>query len=282
MTSMRRSLGFGSLRRWIGSAAGRLRQPGPNSAPAASTTNPYAASWDQYVKRIKPESGKWPGDEWGDEGFWQLTFRRMFAEQGAKDWRHCVEIGAGSGKYTQYLLAHSATDIVAFDISAEFLSVLCKRLSDPIAAGRLIPELLRAQKSSEMYDAIRQRGWVRQVDAFYSIEAMVHVDLQYLMAYVATAALVLKQGGKLILSLADATTDAGFRYMVDSIKPYYPRQSEPGGKFEFVSRDLIRSVLGRIGFTVEFIPELSERDAYFVATLSDLSHASLLERTLLE
>jgi cyclopropane fatty-acyl-phospholipid synthase-like methyltransferase len=157
-----------------------------------------------------------------------------------------------------------------------------KRLAAPIAAGRLIPELLRAQKSSEMYDAIRRRGWLREVDAFYSIDAMVHVDLQYLMAYIATAALALKQGGKLIMTLADATTDAGFRYLIDSIKPYYSRQSRPGGKFEFMSHDLIRSVLERIGFTVQFIPELCERDAYFVATLSDLSHANLLERSLLE
>jgi SAM-dependent methyltransferase len=242
----------------------------------------YAALWDQYVKDIKPETGKWPGDEWSNEEWWQLTFKRMFVDQGANAWRHCVEIGAGSGKYTQYLLAHSATDIVAFDISAEFLGVLGKRLADSIAAKRLIPELLRAQKSSEMYDVIKQRGWLRQVDAFYSIDAMVHVDLQYLMAYIATAALVLKQGGKLIMNLADATTDLGFTYLVDSIKPYYPRQSRPVGKFEFISRDLICSVLQRIGFTIEFIPELSHREAYFVATLSDLSHAKFLERVLLE
>jgi SAM-dependent methyltransferase len=270
------------LRRWIGLVAGRRRPLAPNTDATGSTINPYAASWDQYVKQSNPEAGKWPGDEWGDEEFWQLTFKRMFVEQGAKDWRHCVEIGAGSGKYTEYLLEHSATDIVAFDISAEFLSILGKRLPDPIAAGRLIPELLRAQKASEMYDVIKQRGWLRQVDAFYSIDAMVHVDLQYLMAYIATAALVLKQGGKLILSLADATTDLGFAYLADSIKPYYPRQSQPGGKFEFMSPDLIRFVLQRIGFTTEFIPELSKRDAYFVATLSDLSQANLLERALLE
>jgi hypothetical protein len=85
-----------------------------------------------------------------------------------------------------------------------------------------------------------------------------------------------------MMSLADATTEAGFGYLIDSIKPYYPRQSQPGGKFEWMSRDLIRSVLERIGFTVQFIPELSDRDAYFVATLSDLSHANLLERALRE
>jgi SAM-dependent methyltransferase len=278
---MRRNLGFDSVRRWVGIVGSRQRAAAPNSDPAESAINPYAASWDQYVKDVKPETGKWPGDEWSNEEFWQRTFQRLFVEQGAKDWRHCVEIGAGSGKYTQYLLAQSATDIIAFDISTEFLNVLRTRLASPIAAGRLIPELLRAQKSSEMYDVIAQRGWLRQVDAFYSIDAMVHVDLQYLMAYIATAALVLKQGGKLIMNLADATTDLGFEYLVDSIKPYYPRQSRTDGKFEFMSRDLIRSLLQRIGFTLQFI-DLNGRDAHFVATLSDLSHAELLERALFE
>ena len=163
---MRRSLGFKSLRHWLGLAAGRERSPAPDSDAAATAINPYAASWDQYVKDIKPEAGKWPGDEWAHEAFWQLTFKQMFVEQGAKDWRRCVEIGAGSGKFTRYLL--------------------------------------------------------------------------------------------------------------DCIKPYYALQSRPNNKFEWMSPDLIRSVLERIGFTVQFIPELSDRDAYFVASLSDLSHANAL------
>ena len=242
----------------------------------------YAAAWDQYVKEAKPEPGKWPGDEWANEEFWRLTFKRMFIEQGAAHWRHCIEIGPGSGKFTQYLLDHSAADIVAFDVSVEFLKVLRKRLAQSIAAGRVFPELLRGEKPSEMYDVIRQRGWVRQVDALFSIDAMVHVDLQYLMAYIVTAALVLKQGGKLIMSLADATTDSGFSYLLECIKHYYWMQSRPSHKFEWMSRDLIGSVLERIGFTVQFIPELSGRDAYLVATLSDLSHVKRLETALLD
>jgi SAM-dependent methyltransferase len=278
---MQKNLVLESLRRWIGITDGGEPPSAARPDPEPSAISPYAISWDQYVKDIKPKDGQWPGDEWGNEEFWQLTFKRMFVEQGAEHWRHSVEIGAGSGKYTQYLLDHSATDIVAFDISPEFLNVLRTRLAEPIRAGRLIPELLRAEKCSEMHDWIRQRGWLRQVDAFYSIDAMVHVDLQYLIAYIATAALVLRPGGKLIMSLADATTDGGFRYLLDGIKPYYAMQSRTGGKFEFMSRDLICSVLERVGFVVQFIPELSERDAYFAATLSDLSPANILERALL-
>jgi 16S rRNA A1518/A1519 N6-dimethyltransferase RsmA/KsgA/DIM1 with predicted DNA glycosylase/AP lyase activity len=74
----------------------------------------------------------------------------MFIEQGAQQWWHCVEIGAGSGKFTRYLLAHSATDILAFDVSAEFLNVLRTRLAGPIAASRIFPELLPTARPSEM------------------------------------------------------------------------------------------------------------------------------------
>lgn len=274
---MHRNAWFKSLRRRLGF---HERLPAKRSDPQPA--NPYAVAWDQYVKHTKPEAGKWLGDDWGTEEFWELTFKDLFIDQGAKHWRHCVEIGAGSGKYTQYLLTHSAADIVAFDVSVEFLNVLRTRLAGPIAAGRLFPELLLGERPSEMYEVIRQRGWVREVDAFYSIDAMVHVDLQYLMAYVATGALVLKQGGKLMMSLADATTDAGFRLFLEDIKMWYPVQGRPSGKFEWLSRDLIRSVLERIGFEVQFIPELSDRDAYFVATLSDLSHAKLLEAAILD
>src|SRR5262249_44491231 len=157
--------------------------------------------------------------------------KHMFVEQDAAQWRHCVEIGAGSGKFTQYLLNHSGADIVAFDISAEFLNVLRQRLAEPIAAGRVFPERLLGEKPSEMYQAIERRGWMRAVDAVYSIDAMVHVDLQDLMAYIATAALVLRPGGKLVMNVADATTDIGFRYLLECIKTYYAADSGHNHKF---------------------------------------------------
>src|ERR1700732_1078131 len=120
---MQKNLVLESFRRWIGATDRGEHPPAAEPGPGPSAISPYAISWDQYVKGIKPKNGQWPGDEWGNEEFWQLTFKRMFVEQGAEHWRHSVEIGAGSGKYTQYLLDHSATDIVAFDISPEFLNV---------------------------------------------------------------------------------------------------------------------------------------------------------------
>jgi hypothetical protein len=82
---------------------------------------------------------------------------------------------------------------------------------------------------------------------------MVHVDLQYLIVYLITAGLVLKPGGKVIMTLADVTTDANFNQMLEEISFTFPGQSNPMGtsKFERISPDILRSVLPRLGFAID-------------------------------
>ena len=143
----------------------------------------YAETWDQYVKSFNSKEGVWPGDEWAGETFWKFCFQKLFVESGSAEWKHCVEIGAGSGKYTQYLLESFSAEIMPFDISSEFLGILKQRLEKYIAANRVHPKLLLGKNSAEMYNGILQQGWVRNLDAMYSIDAMVHVDFQYVMAY---------------------------------------------------------------------------------------------------
>ena len=88
----------------------------------------------------------------------------------------------------------------------------------------------------------------REVDAVYSIAAMVHVDLQYLMAYLVTAAAVLRPGGKLTLSLATAATDAGFQKLVEDVGNFWEAQADPAGssKFEWFSGTMVESLLPRL------------------------------------
>src|SRR3954453_19490371 len=125
---------------------------------SAAGINPYRAQWDRYVEGWKgTQAGNlpqesWPGDEWGKKTEWEQVFQSMFLDFGAPDWRHCVEIGAGSGKYTRLLLNHSTSDIVAFDISPAFLDVLRERLTTEIGAGRVTPVLLEGNSSSEILD----------------------------------------------------------------------------------------------------------------------------------
>jgi SAM-dependent methyltransferase len=249
-------------------------------------TNPYRAQWDEYIRgwalsqvgddcRLRMKS--FPGDEWGTKTRWQQVFRSMFLEFGARRWRHCVEIGAGSGKYTELLLKHSDTDIVTFDISPAFLDVLCRRLATEVNAGRVIPVLLEGRSSSELLDFLDDRGLTGQLDALYSIDAMVHVTLQHLIAYLLTAAACLRKGGMVLLTLPNATSEEGFATLLSDAKRCYSQQRDPNiPRFEWLCPELVTDVFARLGFKTQFVRpfggSMSEyRDLHVVATLTDLS-----------
>src|ERR1044071_9184121 len=109
------------------------------------------------------------------------------------DWKECVEIGPGSGKYTDYLLRNSPTRVIAYEISPDYQEVMKLRLAADIVEGRVEPALIKAENASEILEDLNGRGLIRKLDCLFSIDAMVHVDLQYLASYFLTAALSLRQ-----------------------------------------------------------------------------------------
>lgn len=237
--------------------------------------------WDQYVKEW-PEVNRslggqlgWPGDEWGSPEGWERTYQRLFVPAGVKNWERAVEIGPGSGKYTLRVLANPKTAVRAYDVSPQFLEVCQARCQEPVNQGRLSLHLLDLTSADRMASDLNNCGWQRSVDAFYSIDAMVHVDLQYLIVYLITAGLTLKPGGKLILTLADATTDLGFQQMLEEIWFTYPGQTSPTGtsKFEWISPDIVRSILPRLGFELEWLNN-AEKDIELIASLADVKVAN--------
>jgi SAM-dependent methyltransferase len=255
-----------------------------------SDANLYRAQWDNYATTWKggsqPGEEAWPGDEWGNEERWSRTFKTMFLDYGAREWRNCVEIGPGSGKYTSMLLRNSNSQIVAFDISPAYLEVMKKRLSRDIEEGRLEPALIKAEKPSELLEHLEGLGLVRKLDAFYSIDAMVHVDLQYLVTYFITASLTLKENGLLIMTLANVVSRNGFQHLIDGVKKYYAVQGKPTAKFEYLSPDIIKLVLGEMGFQVDFTSPLgtnieSSPVLFVVARLVDLERAETFRAALL-
>jgi cyclopropane fatty-acyl-phospholipid synthase-like methyltransferase len=255
-------------------------------------SNPYRTQWDSYVQgwdrdKIEHSSSStlnWPGDEWAEEEEWSKIFQAMFLDFGAADWKNCVEIGAGSGKYTDKLLRQSAAQILAFDISPAYLEVLRKRLAADLDAGRLHPVLLNGAEASEMLNELERRRLVRKIDALYSIDAMVHVDFQYLMAYFLTAALCLSNGGRLIMTLPNAVSEYGFEILIQQTKMYYPLQGVPSAKFEWLCPEMVQQVLERLGFSVQFLSPFSsievDRDLYVIATLVDLERAQHFQNSL--
>ncbi len=243
--------------------------------------NPSQEQWDYYAKTWKDTHESvvnWPGDEWGNEQRWLKVFQKMFIDFGAHKWKECVEIGPGSGKYTNYLLRHSAAHITAFDISPLYLEVMKERLANDLIGGRIDPVILKGQCSGEILDHLQSKGLIRQLDAFYSIDAMVHVDLQYLMAYFLSAALSLKEKGLLIMTLANAISDNGFKNLIEGIKIFYPLQAKASGKFEWLCPEIVTNILTRLGFSVLFVfPHPLNvkvlRDLHLVATLADITKA---------
>lgn len=230
----------------------------------------YAGHWDHYVDRH--EGDDWPGDEWGRPGWWEEVFDLLFRPH-VTDWKRAVEIGQGSGKYTLKVLAASEATVRAYDVSSQFLEVCADRCRSEIDGGRLRLHLLNEKPNEMLCDLADWRG---EIDAFYSIDAMVHVDLQDLIAYLLTAALTLRQGGRLILTLADGTTPQGFKKLLRDIRTFY---RESGAKFEWLGPDLIRATLLRLGFEADLMREAGH-DLFVVATLRRPKMAVGLERYL--
>lgn len=247
----------------------------------------YGAYWDYYVDHWKDyhqseNAGlEWAGDEWGNPLGWEGLYREIFNPAGVADWQRVVEIGPGSGKYTLKVLGDSACRIRAYDVSSQFLKVCEQRCRDWIDQERLSLHLLEATRPDELLLNLRGCGWERSVDCFFSIDAMVHVDLQYLIAYLLTAALVLKPNGKLLLTLSDATRDAGFQKLLRDIHWTFPAQGRPlgSGKFEWLSPDLVRSILPRLGFKVQRLGE-SQRDLRLIAELTEPNKSESLAQYL--
>lgn len=253
----------------------------------------YAELWDRYVTKGFPQrhAGKpgvtWPGDEWGTVEAWDQIFRAFFENAGVGDWKAALEIGPGSGKYTARVLDRgAAARVVACDVSARFLEVCANRLSQHMESGRLTTLLIPGQRSDELLREVERLGLRRQLDAVYSIDAMVHVDLQYLIVYLITAALVLRPGGHLVLTLADASSDLGFQHLLRRIPEQYHLQGNAHVKFEYVSRDAVANLLARLGFEIACLDHWAPggpglgRDLFVHARLADPSRAEPLEAAL--
>lgn len=241
-------------------------------SPAATNQQ----DWDKYVTdvaatHVRRDDVQYPGDEWGAQAQWRELFDSLFRPAGVTEWKNALEIGQGAGKYTKMVFdASPECRIAAFDISSEYLKVCGERLSDEVAAGRLLLEHLPDEHPDEMILALERLGMAGKLDGFFSMDAMVHVDLQYLIAYFLTASVALREGGHLILTLADASTARGFDFLIARTATFYPRKLDPLGKFEWGSRDIARSIVERLGFEVvrcDSPPNNRGRDVHLIARL---------------
>jgi len=247
----------------------------------------YGELWDEYVvqgfARQQEESGgelSYPGEEWGSEASWNAIFDRLFVASDVGTWRHAIEIGGGGGKYTQRVLdANADVRVWGFDVSRNFLTATAERLDQHVSANRLMLNEIDSVHPDAMLRLLENEGLGRKVDAMFSIDAMVHVDLQYLVTYWITAALVLRKGGRILMTLADPTSEAGFQKLIRDIRKFYRYQGRICPKFEYLDRHIVSHILQNLGFEIESLehwsyrPGAPARDIYLIARLESLERA---------
>lgn len=216
--------------------------------------------WNHYVdvafpkvKESRPEVLN-PGDEWAGNGaFWDLIVESTLLSHLPED-SVLIEIGSGAGKQTRRVLERMTDSrVFVFDVSSAFIRTLTSNLGDQFGNRLTITQL--SDDHREIVNLMDEQGFRGKVDALYSYDAMVHVDMQSLMSYFISATKVLKKGGIVAMDVANILSDQGFEKCIRDVKNYYRFHGAACTKFQFMSPQMIDSVLSRLGFSVNFIDD---------------------------
>ena len=242
---------------------------GPTPGAEAGRPEGYPEYWTRHASRALAA-----GTTLRPDG--PSVHDRLLANAGGEGWSHAVEIGLGDARYTAEALAASPDlRVLGFDVSPPVLEAAATRLAPHVAAGRLALHRIDPMQPGGLLRLVEEAGLARKVDAVFSIDALVHVGLQYQVAYWVSAALVLKPGGWLILSVADATSAAGFASLVSDLPAALRARGRPGSRLEYLSPGLVKPLLERCGFEVPYIWNWNPanggdegRDLYVMARLA--------------
>ena len=168
----------------------------------------------------------------------------------------------------------------------EFLDAAGARLERFAKENRLALNQIDGTRPDAIYQLFQQHGLLRKVDALFSIDSLVHVDLQYITTYLVNAALVLKPDGRIVMNVGDATSEAGFRKLIGDIARFYKYQGRACARFEYQSGDILKSVLERLGFEIEHLENWSPRqwepccDLYVTARLAHPERADMFRHAI--
>jgi SAM-dependent methyltransferase len=133
------------------------------------------------------------GLEWGDpEGLPPLMFiRDMYVLPHVSPEQVAVEIGAGGGRWTRYLLGFR--ELYAVDYHAEILTELRKNFDRP--------NLKFVKNNGCDFPGIAENS----VDFVFSFGCFVHLDLPLVETYLKNIKPILKPGGNVLIHYSDKT-----------------------------------------------------------------------------
>lgn len=211
--------------------------------------------FDDYVKRDFPnrrnEKGEtfgWPGDEWANEDLRENTYNLLLSNTDSAPQRHIVEIGPGSGKYTQMLLERTAASLTAFELSPALLEALRQRCGKYIESGRLSARDMNWTKNNELVAAIGSNAG--SVDLFFAIDVFLMMDFQAVLIHLISAARVLRVGGRFAATFGDANSASGWGRMLSDASRHSAFELAPDTRFHWLSAGFLEQVLARLGFTI--------------------------------
>ncbi len=245
----------------------------------------YHDDWDEYVdncefyapKEPTYKVGKYlsfPGDEWGDKEYWERitnTYLKPYLPENSTG--IAVEIGSGSGKYTLEIV-DCVSKIICFDVSRKFMEIAKTRLREYVDRGKVYFEFLELLNCYEIKILLTKHRVVGKVDLFFSIDSMVHVELHTLIAYFLNAAICLKVGGHMVMTVAGCTNNEGFERLLGEM-PWCYGGTRPSHQFYFLSKDIIEFCLEKLGF--EILECEQERDILFVAKKTEKAEIKTME-----
>lgn len=208
--------------------------------------------FDDYVERVFPErrerqaaDWKWPGDEWVDEGIREATYRRLTHGLDPATVGQVVEIGPGSGKYTELLLERTTARVVAYEISEAFIACLQERCAHFVHAERLRMHHIAWTDNRAL---LQTRDTSGSADLFFGIDVFLMMDFQSVLTYLVSAAAMLGTGGRFFGTFGDGISESGWQRMLRDVGRHSAFDSSPSTRFHWIDARMIENALIRLGF----------------------------------
>jgi SAM-dependent methyltransferase len=213
--------------------------------------------WENYAKNFEGKPGKFLGDEWNEPeliGFDGApnaivpTLDRKVFQPYLGKCQVILEIGPGGGRFTKVLFP-KCQRVIAADTSPTMLSLLQSRYETETS-------LKCVQLDGQGLGPIEDKS----IDAAFSFDVFVHLELWDIFNYLCELKRVLKPGGKAIIHHGNSLSRLGWRRFVAETRQQL-NTPKIWGTFSFMSPNVFKELSERAGLHhINCITDIVRRD----------------------